>query len=49
MYKNIIGLKIKILKERKEKKKRKKKKKNSIEQQKPNIETEVYNNNKKCD
>ena len=42
----IIGLKIK-LKERKEKEK--KKKKNSIEQQKPNVEVEVYNNNKKCD
>ena len=31
------------------KKKGKKKKENSTELQKPNIETEVYNNNKKCD
>ena len=31
------------------KKKGKKKKGNSTELQKPNIETEVYNNNKKCD
>ena len=28
---------------------RKKKKKSSIELQKPNVEAEVYNNNKKCD
>ena len=28
---------------------KKKKKENSIEQQKPNVEVEVYNNNKKCD
>ena len=31
------------------KEKRKKKEENSTELQKPNIETEVYNNNKKCD
>ena len=28
---------------------RKKKKKSSTELQKPNVEAEVYNNNKKCD
>ena len=33
----------------KKKEKRKKKKENSTELQKPNIEAEVYNNNKKCD
>ena len=41
--KNTIVLKIKT-----EKKKEKKKKENSIELQKPNIKTEVYNNSKKC-
>ena len=35
--------------ERERKKKKKEKKENSLEQQKPNIEAEVYNNNKKCD
>ena len=40
----IIGLKIKIKKE-----KRKKKGGNTIELQKPNAEAEVYNNNKKYD
>ena len=40
----IVGLKIKVKKE-----KRKKRKENSTELQKPNIEAEVYNNNKKCD
>ena len=30
-------------------KKGKKKKENSTELQKPNVEAEVYNNNKKCD
>ena len=29
--------------------KKKEKKENSTELQKPNVETEVYNNNKKCD
>ena len=38
----IIGLKIK-------KEKRKKKEENSRELQKPNIEAEVYDNNKNCD
>ena len=33
----------------KKKKRKKKKKENSPELQKPNIEAEVYNNNKKCD
>ena len=36
----IIGLKIK---------KKKKKKENSTELQTPNVEAEVYDNNKKCD
>ena len=31
------------------KRKGKKKKENSTELQKPNVEAEVYNNNKKCD
>ena len=39
----IIGLKIKI------KKREREKKDNSKELQKPNVEAEVYNNNKKCD
>ena len=38
--------KLKIIKKRKEKNR---KKENSTELQKPNIEAEVYNNNKKCD
>ena len=42
-------LKIKTIKRRKEKKNRKRKKENSTELQRPNIEAEVYNNNKKCD
>ena len=52
--KNIIGfLKIKTIKMRKEKKMEEERKKgrgkeNSIELQKPNVDTEVYNN-KKCD
>ena len=49
--------KFKILNYKKEKRKRKKwkktekrgKKENSTKLQKPNIEAEVYNNNKKCD
>ena len=31
------------------KKEREKKKENSRELQKPNVEAEIYNNNKKCD
>ena len=45
MQKNIIGLK--KLKIKKWKKKGKKKKENSTELQQPNVEAEVYNNNKK--
>ena len=42
--------KLKIIKKRKEKKRKKKEKKeNSTELQKPNVEAEVYDNNKKCD
>ena len=37
-------LKIKIIKKRKEKKEE-----NSTELQKPNVEAELYDNNKKCD
>ena len=55
MQKKIAGLKelkIKIIKKRKEKNGRRKKKgnkkENSTELQKPNVEAEVYNNNKKC-
>ena len=43
-------LKIKITKKRREKKKEdERKKENSTELQKPNVEAEVYNNNKKYD
>ena len=43
-------LKIKIIKKRKRKEKEEdRKRENSTELQKPNIEAEVYNNNKKCD
>ena len=42
--------KLKIIKKRKEKKRKKKEKKeNSTELQKPSVEAEVYDNNKKCD
>ena len=40
-------LKIRILK--KEKRKKKKKEANSTELEKPNIEAEVYDNDRKCD
>ena len=40
----IIGLKIKNIKREREKKEE-----NSTELQKPNVEAEVYDNNKKCD
>ena len=57
MQKNIVGLKklkVKIVEKRKDFKKRKEKKRgekkeSSTELQKPNIDAEVYNNNKKCD
>ena len=49
MQKIIIGLKVFKLKFKKEKRKKEKKQENSRELQKPNIEAEVYNNNKKCD
>ena len=42
--------KLKIKKDKRKKKKRERKKKeNSTELQKPYVEAEVYNNNKKCD
>ena len=41
-----MGLKIKIKKKRKEEER---KKENSTELQKPNIEADFYNNNRKCD
>ena len=41
--------KLKLKKEKKKKQKKQKKKRNSTELQKPNVEAEVYNNNKKCD
>ena len=37
------------IKKGRRKKKEKKKKENFTEVQKPNVEAEVYNNNKKCD
>ena len=56
MQKNIIGLnklKTKIIEKRKikmeEEKQKGKTKENATELQKPNVEAEVYNNNKKCD
>ena len=51
MYKIYNWLKkIKIIKKRKRKEKEEdRKRENSTELQKPNIEAEVYNNNKKCD
>ena len=47
-------LKIKIIKKRKKKNRRRKKAgggggENSTELQKPNVEAQVYNNNRKCD
>ena len=39
----------KICLKKSKKRERKKKKENSAELQKPNVEAEVYNNNKKCD
>jgi len=55
-YNRFKKLKIKIIKKRKVKKNGRRKKKgkekkkgNSTELQKPNVEAEVYNNNKKCD
>ena len=41
--------KLKFKKERREREKKKKKEENSTELQKPNVEAEVYNNNKRCD
>ena len=54
MQKNTIDfkkLKIKIIEKRKQRKKKKKggKKENSTELQTPNLEAEVYNNNRKCE
>ena len=53
MQNKIIGfLKFKIIKKRRkmeEETKKEKKKENSTELQKPNVEAEVYSNNKKCD
>ena len=49
MYKKCNRFKkIKIIKKRK-KKEEERKKENSAELQKPNVEAEVYNNNKLCD
>ena len=42
-------LKINYKKEKRKKRKKKEKKENSTELKKPNVEAEVYNNNKKCD
>ena len=42
-------LKLKLEKKKKMEDKRTKKKKHSTELQKPNVEAEVYNGNKKCD
>jgi len=46
----IIGFKkLKIIRMEKKERRKKKKKENSTEQQKPNVEAEIYNNNKKSD
>ena len=42
-------LKLKLEKKKKNGRQKKKKKKHSTELQKPNVEAEVYNGNKKCD
>ena len=47
-YNRFKKLKIKILKQKRKKGRRRRKKENSTELQKPNIEAEVYNNDKKC-
>ena len=50
MQKNIIGLKeLKLFKKMKKKTEEERKKENSTELQKPNVQAEVYNNNKKCE
>ena len=52
-YNRLKKLKVKIIKMRKgikeEEEREKEKNKNSSELQRPNVEAEVYNNNKKCD
>ena len=54
-YNRCKKFKIKIIKKRKEekkngrKKKKGKKEENSTQLQKPNVQAEVYNNNRKCD
>jgi len=48
MWKNNIRFKFFNLKKKKGRRKKKEKKENSTELRKPKIETEVYNNNKKC-
>ena len=49
-YNGFKKLKLKIIKEKKRKKKGKRIiKENSTELQKPNVQAEVYNNNRKCD
>ena len=54
-YNRFKKLKVKITEKRKDKKKMEEKeknagkKKNSTELQKPNVDADIYNNNKKCD
>ena len=49
MEKNIIGLIKEKEREQRKKQEKKEKKENSTELQKPNIEAELCNNNKKCE
>ena len=48
MWENNIRFKFFNLKKKKGRRKKKEKKENSTELRTPKIETEVYNNNKKC-
>ena len=47
-YNRFKKLKIKITKRKKEKMEKERKKEKNIELQKPNVDAEVYNNNRKC-
>ena len=50
MQKNKIGLKkLKYKNQKRKKSEEERKKENSAELQKPNVEAEVYNSNRKCD
>ena len=48
-YNRFKNSKLKLQKKRMKKIKEERKKENSTELQRPNVEAEIYNNNKKCD